>query len=1621
MDNYLSPVGFNCYLWCGREEGAGNSLQSVPHFHINLVPIYQKEYGLNWFSTRIKRENGAELAPTPQEYQETAEEFKPNPERIIKETNKLIVELASAEEALIPGHLIINQIGESLQECLREIKEKFAVKNIQVEFPLGKLSGPEQQNVSELQLHILPFQEENYSYKNPEQKSREYLRIARELKGVVMEEKVVREQQAQIIQQGTIIPSPENSLTHHDYKINPIRTSARAKKVRFEKLPGAANKRAMKTSFVFDALGPGDYERLVKDLEKQLKAAIETAGKEGKEKAIQNKEALKKELTQKTKIIVSLLAKEFLISNFAKNQVVLDSNSSLNHLKNVYVDLTKIDLYYLFKDIEERIKFIEKLTSEIANHGTQPFNSLTTPPLTLKNIEAITTTNSYLLKLTLAENIQYHDEVSNIMYFLPFAEDAENKHEPDAEAFFYFITKLNQSIQIPIRPGLKIDDYNFASYLKQNNITPNQYTNYKENKTPQEQLDYFFDKSQVEIINLKYLNFKQPSELIIDNYPELKEIRGEYILNLTHQLTTLDLSNCDNLERIDCSNNQLTQIKLPKGEKLKMLHLSNNNLSQDLFFLSGLVGLKELRLENNPFYGSLEPLKGMSKLEKLDISYTDIDSGLEYLPDSLEKFDCSANTRKDAKVKAIEEKLEPCGGTIQEKQINYLEIRVQELVNLIKNQKEKIALAYTHFCSEKETLQKLIKLNLEFTQFKERETNSPNYDEKSEEYEEQINELKKQLRSKLTKENMNEVRLIIKDCEELVSWELELEAKTNGKIALEFTKESQTIHILGNVNVVQGGHALIGCKLENNVDLSYNKLIELPEENNPKREKRDNTKNLTPEQVLNHSDLNALKQEYQATQQQVQILHKPYGIPISSEKKIEIDTDDDYISFFSNEKDKTKDAEQLKTEKKNDINTEPIPTEWQSIFKKENKSQTGRENAKEVKLDKQQEIKYEPMEIDEANQQHNNYSQRKLTRGNFRSYLRQNAKKGQHWCSHCQRVGYYNGKGYSDYCIDHICEEEGCENYCKQGEDLFVSSPTGGSNEHGKFKINLLVCDPKENDPLRIKVFSKSSNLEEAMNRVRLIKDDLEGDIPILALLREGGEKIFLSKIIKEVRLEIRGNAVNKPDKCIKNHDIISVEMDGRCGLKHAAVYLANKKVAHISAEELTLYRPLIPFKFPSLIEEHINTTVNMKYRLDKNSEQILSHEEIQELREEYKEFSEEVKNGSKISTEAIMLIKSFNNNFIGSEIPNNYRDLMTKEQKSLIEKLIPSKELKEQCSNYGLCRICCQPNIGRHIFVNTDVPETKNYIMVMEYIVHGDLRKYLKVYSSQDLLSFGGKINQLENIISGLNFIHKKGLMHRDLHAGNILNRHMTCFITDLGLCRPANETDKSKVFGILPYVAPEVLTEKKYTQAADVYSFGIVATEILTALPPYSRPTTNEILNNLIGWHEEDENSEFSQQAKKAEEFNRTLPEHIKHPNYKEHLEAVRRSKALDFENLPNPQNSQETKKVLSQSGEINKEINEVKSKISLLKKPLDDELTQLVEKFVETKKKSIKDEKDERARNEIKGLNKKLRERGFSREKIGEIIRYCESLVDLEQKQIKEAQAEAKIIETPPKNNY
>jgi hypothetical protein len=131
------------------------------------------------------------------------------------------------------------------------------------------------------------------------------------------------------------------------------------------------------------------------------------------------------------------------------------------------------------------------------------------------------------------------------------------------------------------------------------------------------------------------------------------------------------------------------------------------------------------------------------------------------------------------------------------------------------------------------------------------------------------------------------------------------------------------------------------------------------------------------------------------------------------------------------------------------------------------------------------------------------------------------------------------------------------------------------------------------------------------------------------------------------------------------------------------------------------------------------------------------------------------------------------------------------------------------------------------------------NYVIVME-LKGNNLRKYLELNGNK--LDLNKKLASLYNITDGLWQIHKQGLIHKDLHPGNILMKNfnydledLNFFITDLGLCRPANETNLEKVYGILPYVAPEVMQGRPYTQASDVYSFGIVAYELLANAYPY------------------------------------------------------------------------------------------------------------------------------------------------------------------------------------------
>ncbi|KLL03316.1 MAG: hypothetical protein MRERV_44c003 [Mycoplasmataceae bacterium RV_VA103A] len=143
-------------------------------------------------------------------------------------------------------------------------------------------------------------------------------------------------------------------------------------------------------------------------------------------------------------------------------------------------------------------------------------------------------------------------------------------------------------------------------------------------------------------------NNKDLTSLELANLPKLKHLQSNNC-----QLINLIITNCPNLTYLNVGNNLLTKTDFLTNlnpEKLTYLSIHSNNFAkQKLDFLAHFTNLEELYLDNsneenfdqrtyNHFYGSLKPLQNLTKLKWLSIAKTDIDSGLEYLPNSVKKI-----------------------------------------------------------------------------------------------------------------------------------------------------------------------------------------------------------------------------------------------------------------------------------------------------------------------------------------------------------------------------------------------------------------------------------------------------------------------------------------------------------------------------------------------------------------------------------------------------------------------------------------------------------------------------------------------------------------------------------------------------------------------------------------------------------------------------------------------------------------------------------------------------------------------------------------------------------------------------------------------------------------------
>ncbi|RHZ69946.1 hypothetical protein Glove_276g48 [Diversispora epigaea] len=222
---------------------------------------------------------------------------------------------------------------------------------------------------------------------------------------------------------------------------------------------------------------------------------------------------------------------------------------------------------------------------------------------------------------------------------------------------------------------------------------------------------------------------------------------------------------------------------------------------------------------------------------------------------------------------------------------------------------------------------------------------------------------------------------------------------------------------------------------------------------------------------------------------------------------------------------------------------------------------------------------------------------------------------------------------------------------------------------------------------------------------------------------------------------------------------------------------------------------------------------------------------------------------------------------------------------------------------------------------------------------------------------------------------IHELDIVHQDFHPGNILStdfKNYSMQISDFGLSKligaNPNNPEKKNIVGVLPYIAPDVLSDdEEYTKVADVYSFGIIAYEIITGFPPYPdiphdedlaikicnglrpkipfhtpkliarmimrcwdarathRPTFEELYDELEKYLNDYyyKDSEIVIQIKKAEEFsanqestNTTTTTTTTTPlNYQTHPQTIYTGRLLNFSRLPKPKNEENFERELEE----------------------------------------------------------------------------------------------------------
>lgn len=135
---------------------------------------------------------------------------------------------------------------------------------------------------------------------------------------------------------------------------------------------------------------------------------------------------------------------------------------------------------------------------------------------------------------------------------------------------------------------------------------------------------------------------------------------------------------------------------------------------------------------------------------------------------------------------------------------------------------------------------------------------------------------------------------------------------------------------------------------------------------------------------------------------------------------------------------------------------------------------------------------------------------------------------------------------------------------------------------------------------------------------------------------------------------------------------------------------------------------------------------------------------------------------------------------------------------------------------------------------------------LVQEYLTGEDLDRKVK---RGDTIALATKLNLLHQIALGLAHAHEQGIIHRDIKPSNIrILEDGTAKIMDFGIAKflqeDTNLTKTGMTVGTAAYLAPEQIRGHSADPRTDVFSFGVLAYELLT----YNRPFAGEQISAVL-----------------------------------------------------------------------------------------------------------------------------------------------------------------------------